>query len=135
MIGLYPKLLLDLIGPSFDSPLFEGLRKGGALMKLSRTAQTGRAGNHRGHDRAGGAGGGSAGDARRAVAESLLDRRGICGIGLRCGIGVAAGDRPTRHGAGRSSAGSCRCCKGMFVDDPLTRLVKVALLALTIFTS
>ncbi|MDB6123022.1 MAG: NADH-quinone oxidoreductase subunit [Pedosphaera sp.] len=31
LIGLYPKLLLDLIGPSFDSPLFEGLRKGGLL--------------------------------------------------------------------------------------------------------
>jgi NADH-quinone oxidoreductase subunit M len=31
VIGLYPRLLLDLIGPSFDSPLFEGLRKGGAF--------------------------------------------------------------------------------------------------------
>ena len=31
VIGLYPKLLLDLIGPSFDSPLFDGLRKGGAF--------------------------------------------------------------------------------------------------------
>jgi NADH-quinone oxidoreductase subunit M len=30
-IGLYPKILLDLIGPSFDSPLFEGLRKGAGL--------------------------------------------------------------------------------------------------------
>jgi len=30
-IGLYPRLLLDLIGPSFNSPLFEGLRKAGAL--------------------------------------------------------------------------------------------------------
>jgi NADH-quinone oxidoreductase subunit M len=29
LIGLYPRLLLDLITPSFDSPLFEGLRKGG----------------------------------------------------------------------------------------------------------
>jgi NADH-quinone oxidoreductase subunit M len=30
-IGLYPRLLLDLIEPSFNSPLFEGLRKAGAL--------------------------------------------------------------------------------------------------------
>jgi len=30
-IGLYPRLLLDLIGPSFNSPLFEGLRKAGAV--------------------------------------------------------------------------------------------------------
>ncbi|MBI3851575.1 MAG: NADH-quinone oxidoreductase subunit M [Verrucomicrobia bacterium] len=29
VIGLYPRLLLDLIVPSFSSPLFEGLRKGG----------------------------------------------------------------------------------------------------------
>jgi NADH-quinone oxidoreductase subunit M len=29
LIGLYPRLLLDLIGPSFSSPLFDGLRKGG----------------------------------------------------------------------------------------------------------
>ncbi len=29
LIGLYPRLLLDLIVPSFSSPLFEGLRKGG----------------------------------------------------------------------------------------------------------
>jgi NADH-quinone oxidoreductase subunit M len=27
VIGLYPRLLLDLIGPSFGSPLFDGLRK------------------------------------------------------------------------------------------------------------
>src|SRR6266446_2809386 len=27
VIGLYPRLLLDLIGPSFSSPLFDGLRK------------------------------------------------------------------------------------------------------------
>ncbi len=31
LIGLYPKLLLDLIIPSFNSPLFDGLRKGGGL--------------------------------------------------------------------------------------------------------
>ena len=31
VIGLYPRLLLDLIGPSFSSPLFEGLRKGGGF--------------------------------------------------------------------------------------------------------
>jgi NADH-quinone oxidoreductase subunit M len=31
VIGLYPRLLLDLIGPSFGSPLFEGLRKGGGF--------------------------------------------------------------------------------------------------------
>jgi NADH-quinone oxidoreductase subunit M len=31
LIGLYPKLLLDLIGPSFDSPLFKGLREGGSF--------------------------------------------------------------------------------------------------------
>src|SRR6266496_3920309 len=30
-IGLYPRLLLDLIEPSFNSPLFEGLRKAGGL--------------------------------------------------------------------------------------------------------
>jgi NADH-quinone oxidoreductase subunit M len=30
-IGLYPRLLLDLIEPSFNSPLFEGLRKAGAF--------------------------------------------------------------------------------------------------------
>ena len=29
VIGLYPRLLLDLIVPSFNSVLFEGLRKGG----------------------------------------------------------------------------------------------------------
>jgi NADH-quinone oxidoreductase subunit M len=29
VIGLYPKLLLDWIVPSFASPLFDGLRKGG----------------------------------------------------------------------------------------------------------
>ncbi len=29
LIGLYPKLLLDLIGPSFDSPLFKWLKSGG----------------------------------------------------------------------------------------------------------
>jgi NADH-quinone oxidoreductase subunit M len=31
VIGLYPRLLLDLITPSLDSPLFEGLRKGGGF--------------------------------------------------------------------------------------------------------
>ncbi len=31
LIGLYPKLLLDWIVPSFASPLFDGLRKGGLL--------------------------------------------------------------------------------------------------------
>lgn len=31
VIGLYPRLLLDLIIPSFSSPLFEGLRKGAGL--------------------------------------------------------------------------------------------------------
>jgi NADH-quinone oxidoreductase subunit M len=31
VIGLYPRLLLDLIAPSFNSPLFEALRKGGAF--------------------------------------------------------------------------------------------------------
>jgi len=31
VIGLYPRLLLDLIVPSFDSPLFEAMRKGGLL--------------------------------------------------------------------------------------------------------
>ena len=28
VVGLYPRLLLDVIGPSFSSPLFDGLRKG-----------------------------------------------------------------------------------------------------------
>jgi NADH-quinone oxidoreductase subunit M len=31
LIGLYPRLLLDLITPSFDSSLFEGLRKAGGM--------------------------------------------------------------------------------------------------------
>jgi NADH-quinone oxidoreductase subunit M len=31
LVGLYPRLLLDLIAPSFDSPLFEGLRKVGLM--------------------------------------------------------------------------------------------------------
>jgi NADH-quinone oxidoreductase subunit M len=31
LIGLYPRLLLDLIVPSFQSPLFDGLRKGAGL--------------------------------------------------------------------------------------------------------
>jgi NADH-quinone oxidoreductase subunit M len=31
IIGLYPRLLLDLIAPSFNSPLFDALRKGGAF--------------------------------------------------------------------------------------------------------
>jgi NADH-quinone oxidoreductase subunit M len=31
VIGLYPRLLLDIIAPSFDSPLFEGLRKVGGM--------------------------------------------------------------------------------------------------------
>ena len=30
-IGLYPRWLLDLIRPSLNSPLFDGLRKAGAL--------------------------------------------------------------------------------------------------------
>ncbi len=30
LVGLYPRLLLDVITPSFNSPLFEWLRKGGA---------------------------------------------------------------------------------------------------------
>ena len=29
VIGLFPRLLLDVIVPSFDSPLFEWLKKGG----------------------------------------------------------------------------------------------------------
>jgi NADH-quinone oxidoreductase subunit M len=29
LIGLFPRLLLDVIVPSFDSPLFDWLRKGG----------------------------------------------------------------------------------------------------------
>ena len=29
LIGLYPRLLLDVIVPSFNSPLFDGLRKVG----------------------------------------------------------------------------------------------------------
>jgi NADH-quinone oxidoreductase subunit M len=31
VIGLYPRLLLDLIEPSFNAPLFDGLRKAGAF--------------------------------------------------------------------------------------------------------
>jgi NADH-quinone oxidoreductase subunit M len=31
LIGLYPRLLLDVIVPSFQSPLFQGLRNGGGL--------------------------------------------------------------------------------------------------------
>ena len=31
VIGLYPRLLLDLIVPSFQSPLFDGMRKGAGL--------------------------------------------------------------------------------------------------------
>jgi NADH-quinone oxidoreductase subunit M len=31
VIGLYPRILLDLIVPSFSSPLFEGMRKAGVL--------------------------------------------------------------------------------------------------------
>jgi NADH-quinone oxidoreductase subunit M len=31
VIGLYPRLLLDLIGPSFSSSLFDGLRKAGGF--------------------------------------------------------------------------------------------------------
>ena len=31
IIGLYPRLLLDLIVPSFSSPLFDGLRNGAGL--------------------------------------------------------------------------------------------------------
>ncbi|HZR21234.1 MAG TPA: NADH-quinone oxidoreductase subunit M [Verrucomicrobiae bacterium] len=31
VIGLYPRLLLDLIAPSFNSALFDGLRKGGGF--------------------------------------------------------------------------------------------------------
>ena len=30
-VGLYPRLLLDWIVPSFSSPLFDGLRKGAGL--------------------------------------------------------------------------------------------------------
>jgi NADH-quinone oxidoreductase subunit M len=30
-VGLYPRVLLDLIVPSFDQPLFEGLRRGVGL--------------------------------------------------------------------------------------------------------
>jgi NADH-quinone oxidoreductase subunit M len=29
VVGLYPKVLLDLIGPSLNSPLFERMWKGG----------------------------------------------------------------------------------------------------------
>lgn len=29
LVGLYPRVLLDVIIPSFDSPLFDWLRKGG----------------------------------------------------------------------------------------------------------
>ena len=31
LIGLYPRLLLDLVGPSFSSALFDGLRRGGGF--------------------------------------------------------------------------------------------------------
>ena len=31
LIGIYPRLLLDLIGPSFGSALFDGLRRGGGF--------------------------------------------------------------------------------------------------------
>jgi NADH-quinone oxidoreductase subunit M len=31
VIGLYPRLLLDVIAPSLNSPLFEGMRKAGVL--------------------------------------------------------------------------------------------------------
>ncbi len=31
LVGLYPRILLDVIVPSFDSPLFDWLRKGGGL--------------------------------------------------------------------------------------------------------
>jgi NADH-quinone oxidoreductase subunit M len=31
IIGLYPRVLLDLIVPSFSSPLFDGLRKVGGM--------------------------------------------------------------------------------------------------------
>jgi NADH-quinone oxidoreductase subunit M len=31
LIGLYPRILLDVIVPSLQSPLFDGLRKGGLL--------------------------------------------------------------------------------------------------------
>jgi NADH-quinone oxidoreductase subunit M len=29
LVGLYPRILLDVIVPSFNSPLFDWLRKGG----------------------------------------------------------------------------------------------------------
>ncbi len=84
------------------------------------------AGNDRGHHRAGGAGGGPAGDARRAVAEPLPDRRGVRGAGLR------GGDRcwmlVDRTAHGERCAAECSSC------DPLTQLVKIALLALTVCT-
>ena len=31
IVGIHPRLLLDVIVPSFGSPLFEALRKGGWL--------------------------------------------------------------------------------------------------------
>ena len=31
LVGIYPRLLLDLIRPSFDSPLMQALVKGGGL--------------------------------------------------------------------------------------------------------
>ena len=31
VVGLYPRLLLDLIVPSFQTPLFEGMRRAGML--------------------------------------------------------------------------------------------------------
>jgi NADH-quinone oxidoreductase subunit M len=31
LVGLYPRILLDVIAPSFNSPLFDWLRKGGGL--------------------------------------------------------------------------------------------------------
>jgi NADH-quinone oxidoreductase subunit M len=30
VVGLYPRILLDVIIPSFNSPLFEWVKKGGA---------------------------------------------------------------------------------------------------------
>ena len=30
LVGLYPRVLLDVIVPSFNSPLFEWLKRGGA---------------------------------------------------------------------------------------------------------
>ena len=119
-VGLYPRLLLDLIVPSFHSPLFDGLLREGCdeRRELCGAATAHAAGDrHRSH-RPGGADGGPIGLAELRAGDAMEGRGPIACAGCAGAILCFS----------VSEQGSL--ADGMLVVNSLTQLVEAALAVL-----